>query len=57
MLRITANEFENNFDYYLEKSQEEDIYITRDGICISVLVNPQNEETKEYFDFVKSNKL
>ena len=57
MLRITANEFENNFDYYLEKSREEDIYITRDGICISVLVNPQNEKTKECFDFVKSNKL
>ena len=38
---ITIEELEKNFDYYLEKSAEEDIYIVKDGEAISVMTNPE----------------
>ena len=40
-MRITIEEFEKNVDYYLEKSANEDIYIIRDGVPISVLLSPE----------------
>ena len=40
-MRITIEEFEKNVDYYLEKSANEDIYIIKDGVPISVLLSPE----------------
>ena len=41
MCYVTATELKNNLSFYLEKSLEEDVYITKNGKVISVLVNPQ----------------
>ena len=41
MCYVTATELKNNLSYYLEKSKEEDIYITKNNRVISVLVSPQ----------------
>ena len=41
MIFITISELQSNLDYYLEKSQEEDVIITDNGKKISVLTNPQ----------------
>ena len=41
MCYVTATELKNNLSYYLEKSKEEDVYITKNNRVISVLINPQ----------------
>lgn len=41
MCYVTATELKNNLSYYLEKSKEEDVYITKNNKVISVLINPQ----------------
>ena len=41
-MRITVEELEKNFDYILEKSAEEDIYVIKDGEVISVMTSPKN---------------
>ena len=51
MLRITFEELEKNLDYYLEKSNEEDIYITKNGELISALISPNSELYSAYKKF------
>ena len=41
MCYVTATELKKNLSYYLEKSKEEDVYITKNRRVISVLMNPQ----------------
>ena len=41
MCYVTATELKNNLSYYLEKSCEEDVYITKNNKVISMLVNPE----------------
>ena len=50
MCYVTATELKNNLSYYLEKSKEEDVYITKNNKVISVLINPQ---LKALFEFDK----
>ena len=40
MCYVTATELKNNLSYYLEKSKEEDVFVTKNNQVISVLVNP-----------------
>lgn len=41
MKRITIEEFENDFDYYLELSTKEDVYIVKDKKDIAVCISPE----------------
>ena len=41
MCCVSITEFRKKFDYYLEKSKTEDVYITKNNKVISILVNPQ----------------
>ena len=41
MCYVTATQLKNNLSYYLEKSQEEDVYVTKNKQVITVLVNPK----------------
>ena len=41
MCNITIAEFKNNIKYYLELSNNEDVYIMKNNEIVSVLVNPQ----------------
>ena len=43
-MKITVEEFEKNLEYYLEKANEEEITITRDGVAISFLISPEQYE-------------
>lgn len=43
-MTITVEELEKNLDYYLEKANEEEITITRDGVAISSLISPEQYE-------------
>ena len=40
MCYVTATELKKNLSYYLEKSMNEDVYITKNNKVISVLINP-----------------
>ena len=47
-MRITIDELEKNLDFYLEKANDEDIYIVDKGEVISVMISPeQGEKIKE----------
>ena len=41
MCFVSITELKNNLSYYLEKSMDEDVYVTKNNRIISVLVNPQ----------------
>ena len=41
MKRITIEEFEKDFDYYLELSMKEDVYIVKDKKDIAVCISPE----------------
>lgn len=41
MKRITIEEFEKDFDYYLELSTKEDVYIVKDKKDIAVCISPE----------------
>jgi prevent-host-death family protein len=38
-MHATATEVKNNFGFYLEASQKEDVIITKNGRCTAVLIN------------------
>ena len=48
MCYVTATELKNNLSYYLEKSKEEEVYITKNNKVISVLINPQLKALYEF---------
>ena len=62
MCYVTATELKNNLSYYLEKSLEEDVYITKNKRVISVLINPHYKaflelsKIVEDLDIPESNK-
>lgn len=41
MKRIAIEEFEKDFDYYLELSKKEDVYILKDKKDIAVCISPE----------------
>ena len=62
MCYVTATELKNNLSYYLEKSIEEDVYVTKNNRVISVLTNPhlkalyEIEKTIQKINFPKETK-
>ena len=40
MVQVTATELKNNLGKYLKKSEFEDVYVTKNGVIVSVLSNP-----------------
>ena len=41
MCYVTATELKNNLSYYLEKANEEDVYVTKNNKVICIMSNPQ----------------
>ena len=52
MTQVTATELKNNLGKYLKKSEFEDIYITKNGVIVSVLSNP-NQSKLQMLDDLK----
>ena len=52
MVQVTATELKNNLGKYLKKSEFEDIYITKNGVVVSVLSNP-NQSKLQMLDDLK----
>ena len=50
MCYVTATELKNNLSFYLEKSKEENVYVTKNKQIISVLTNPQ---LQAFFELTK----
>ena len=40
MVQVTATELKNNLGKYLKKSEFEDVYVTKNGVIVPVLSNP-----------------
>ena len=51
MCYVTSTDLKKNLSFYLEKSMNEDVYITKNNKVISVLMNPQMKA------FLESEKL
>jgi PHD/YefM family antitoxin component YafN of YafNO toxin-antitoxin module len=49
MKRITIEEFEKDFDYYLELSTKEDVYIVKDKKDIAVCISPEQYRSIQSF--------
>ena len=43
-MKITATELKENLGLYLEKSEDEDIYITKNGRVVSMLCSPYKDK-------------
>ena len=41
MCYVTATELKNNLSFYLEKANEEDVFVIKNNKVICVLTNPQ----------------
>lgn len=48
MCEITATEFKNNLGYYLDLSQKEDIYITKNNKPYCVLSNSKDKALMDF---------
>ncbi len=73
MLRINITEFRKNIHHYIELSQKEDIEITKHGVPVAVLRNPDKyyedslfnlcgclkkyDEGKDYKDIIEEGIL
>ena len=49
MCYITATQLKSNLGYYLELSQNEDIFVTKNNKIITVLTNPKDKAYDKFF--------
>ena len=57
MCYVTSTELKNNLSYYLERSNVENVYVTKNNKVISVLCNPALKALDEIIDFVEKNNI
>lgn len=57
MCYITIEELKNNLDYYLNKSSNEDIYVSENGEIIACLTNPQYKSQMELDEILSSTDI
>lgn len=50
MCKVTSTELKNNLSYYIELSNKEDVYITKNNKVVSILTSPRD---KSFNDFLK----
>lgn len=62
IMKISKNEFKNNFDIYMDLVKTEDIYVTENGKTIGVFINPEVNSLKalqgmfaNYKDFTEND--
>lgn len=51
MIRITTTELEQNLDYYLDLSMNEDVHVFDNGKVVSVLCNPKKHAFNCFMSF------
>ncbi len=54
MCYVTATELKNNLSYYLSKSTQEDVYVTKNGNVIACLTNPKFKALVELDEILSS---
>ena len=54
MKHITLKEFENNLDYYLELSKEDDVCVMNNDDIVTVLINPEKQKLLQINELVGS---
>ena len=53
MCYVTSTELKKNLSHFLALSQQEEVYITKNGKIIAVLSDPK---AKSFFDFLEFHK-
>jgi antitoxin (DNA-binding transcriptional repressor) of toxin-antitoxin stability system len=53
-MTITAVEFENHCSKYIDLSATQDIYITRDGVTVAKVVNPNTSAVESLRGILKN---
>lgn len=48
MCYITATEFKKRLGYYMELSNKEDVYVTKNNKVITVLVSPEDKALQNF---------
>ncbi|MBQ9266161.1 MAG: type II toxin-antitoxin system prevent-host-death family antitoxin [Bacilli bacterium] len=54
MCYVTATELKNNLSFYLSKSTQEDVYVTKNGNVIACLTNPKFKALVELDEILSS---
>ena len=57
MCYVTATELKNNWSYYLSKSTQEDVYVTKNGNVIACLTNPKFKALVELDEVLSSIQI
>ena len=60
MCYVTSTELKNNLSHYLELSEKEDVFVTKNNRVISVMSNPKQKAFENFFalreEFIKDSK-
>ena len=48
MCYITATELKQNLSHYMELSNTEDVYVTKNGKILTILTSPRDKAFKEF---------
>ena len=51
MIYLSATELKNNLGHYMELSDKEDIYVTKNKKVITVLTSPSSKALQDFLDF------
>ena len=51
MCYITATQLKNNLSYYMELSNSEDVYVTKNNTVITVLTSPRQRALKQILKY------
>ena len=51
MCYITATQLKNNLSYYMELSNSEDVYVTKNNSVITVLTSPRQRALKQILKY------
>ena len=57
MCYVTATELKNNLSFYLEKANEEDVYVTKNKRVICILTNPEYKAFLDAVSFVEGLEI
>jgi len=52
MCYVTATQLKKNLSYYLSLAKNENVYVTKNNVVISVICNPQSSALKELKEIV-----
>ena len=50
MCQVNITELRNNISHYVDLSEKEDVYITKNGVVVAILSNPKDKAFKTFME-------